>query len=433
MRFDELGLCEPLLRAIAEEGYTTPTPIQEAAIPHVIRGSDLLGTAQTGTGKTAAFALPILHQLFTNAPAASARRRTRALIITPTRELAIQIGESFATYGKYTDLKTAVVYGGVNQNPQIKLLIHGVDIMVATPGRLLDLVDQGWADVKRVEKLVLDEADSMLDMGFIDDIQKIINKTPQYRQTLLFSATMPGEIRRLASEIMTEAVQVAVAQNSSAADTVEQSVFHVSGDTKPEALLQYLRSTRFERCLVFTRTKQGADRLAQFLTREGVRAGSLHSDKMQSVRQQIVERFKSGEMPLLVATDVASRGLDIDDISHVVNYDIPHVAENYVHRIGRTGRAGATGIAVSFCEPREQNHFRQIQRLIRNEIPVGELAGFTRPVRQQERSQKPARNHSQAPQGGSNRQAMAAPAGPKATLGQLAGRSRRRPRSPFSR
>ncbi len=440
MTFDELGLCEPILRAVAEEGYTTPTPIQEAAIPHVLAGKDILGTAQTGTGKTAAFALPILHHLITNPPQPSPRRRTRALILTPTRELAIQVAESFANYGKYAQFKIAVLYGGVNQNPQITLLIHGVDIIVATPGRLLDLMDQGWADVKRAEKLVLDEADNMLDMGFIADIRKIIARTPQWRQTLLFSATMPQEIRRLANEILTDPVEVSVAPVSSAADTVEQSVYFVNAEDKPAALLEYLQSTQRERTLVFTRTKQGADRVAQYLTRAGVRAGSLHSDKMQSVRLQIVERFKSGELPLVVATDIAARGLDIDNVSHVVNYDVPHVAENYVHRIGRTGRAGATGVAVSFCEPRELRHLRAIQRLIRQEIRVAELPGFTKPVRSEGRPARQNRSTSRKAAEGQNpanrsssSSTNTAVAGPQPTLGQLGGRSRRRKRTPFAR
>lgn len=428
MRFDELGLCEPVLRAVAEEGYSIPTPIQEAAIPHALTGRDVLGTAQTGTGKTAAFALPILHQLISTPPQQSARRRTRALILTPTRELAIQVAESFTTYGKYSEMTTAVLYGGVNQNPQVKLLIHGVDIIVATPGRLLDLLEQGWADVKRIEKLVLDEADNMLDMGFIQDIQKIISKTPQYRQTLLFSATMPSEIRRLASEILTDPIHVSVAPESAAADTVDQSVFFVETDDKPAALVKYLRSTNPERTLVFTRTKQGADRVAQYLTREHIRAGSLHSDKMQSIRLRIVDSFKTGELPLVVATDIASRGLDIDNITHVVNFDVPHIPENYVHRIGRTGRAGATGIAVSFCDPHEKGYLRQIQRLMRKDIRIADLPGFTRHVRGEVAAVAPARPAKAArPKAELVAAVLApvAPALPRATMGSSGGRSPR--------
>ena len=432
MRFDELGLCEPVLRAVAEEGYTIPTPIQAAAIPLVLQGRDVLGTAQTGTGKTAAFALPVLHQLLTTPPQQSARRRTRVLILTPTRELAIQIGESFSTYGKYAEMKIAVLYGGVNQNPQVKLLIHGVDIIVATPGRLLDLLDQGWADVKRVETLVLDEADNMLDMGFIQDIQKIISKTPQYRQTLLFSATMPSEIRRLASDILTDPIRVSVAPESAAADTVDQSVFFVENEDKPAALVKYLRTTPTERTLVFTRTKQGADRVAQYLTREHIRAGSLHSDKMQSVRLRIVDSFKSGDLPLVVATDIASRGLDIDNITHVVNFDVPHVPENYVHRIGRTGRAGATGTAVSFCDPQERGYLRQIQRLIRTEIRVADLPGFTRPVASSPAPVRPSKARPKAELVTATHELVAA-SQPRATMGSSGGRSRKVKRSPFSR
>lgn len=399
MRFDELGLIDPLLRAVAEEGYTTPTPIQEAAIPHVMAGKDILGCAQTGTGKTAAFALPILQYLAKNPPAPAPRKRTRALILTPTRELAIQIGESFATYGKHVKLQTAVVYGGVNQNPQVTLLLHGVDIIVATPGRLLDLMEQGWADVKRVEKLVLDEADNMLDMGFIQDVRKIIARTPQWRQTLLFSATMPAEIRRLAQEILTEPVSVQVAAISSAAETVEQSVCFVPADRKPDALVAYINSTGIERILVFTRTRQGADRVARHLNHAGIRAMAMHADKTQQARLKMIEAFKSSAPPVLVATDIAARGLDIDNVSHVVNYEVPHVPENYVHRIGRTGRAGAAGTAMSLCDRSERHYWHAIERLTKQQIRVADLPGFPAPSQGQMQGgshgnhSRPAPNH----------------------------------------
>lgn len=375
MRFDELGLHETILRAVEEEGYLVPTPIQEQAIPHILAGRDILGSAQTGTGKTAAFALPILHHLITKAPAPSSRVRTRALILTPTRELAAQIGESFATYGKYAGLKTAVLFGGVNQNPQVKLLIHGVDIIVATPGRLIDLIDQGWADVKRVEKLVLDEADTMLDMGFIQDMRKIISKTPQWRHTMLFSATMPHEIRALANSILTEPVSVAVAAISSAAETVEQSVIHVDRQHKSDVLVDYLRSEPIERVLVFTKMRSGADRVARDLNQSGIRAEAIHSDKIMSTRTRIIAAFKGELPPVLVATDIAARGLDIDNVSHVVNYDIPIAPEAYVHRIGRTGRAGASGKAVSLCGREERRQLQAIERLIRRQIPQLEPSG----------------------------------------------------------
>lgn len=371
MKFEELLLSEPLLRALVAEGYTTPTPIQEKAIPHVLAGRDLLGCAQTGTGKTAAFALPILHLLSENEPAYTGHgRKIRALILSPTRELALQISESFRAYGRHTSLRRTVIYGGVNQNPQTKALRDGVDILVATPGRLHDLMTQGYVDLRAVEIFVLDEADRMLDMGFINDIRKVVAKIPKQRQTLFFSATMPGDIRQLADTILQDPVSVQVAQASAAADKVEQLVYFLEKKNKPELLAHLLFSTPITRGLVFTRTKHGADRVVRYLHHAGVRAEAIHGDKTQALRQRALGNFKSGKTPVLVATDIAARGLDIDEISHVINYDVPASAETYVHRIGRTARAGAAGVAISFCDGEERPYLKAIERLIKTPIQV---------------------------------------------------------------
>jgi ATP-dependent RNA helicase RhlE len=371
MKFADLRLSEPILRAVHAQGYTIPTPVQMEAIPHVLDGKDLLACAQTGTGKTAAFALPILHRLSSAAaPAKGVRRKPRALILSPTRELAVQIAESFADYGRQTGLKHVVIYGGVNQNPQTKSLHNGVDIIVATPGRLIDLTNQGFLDYSGIEVFVLDEADRLLDMGFIPDIRRVVAKLPRERQTLLFSATMPEEIRQLAAAVMRDPVRVQVAATSAAADTVEQSVYHVEQRNKPHLLTHVLQSTAGQRVLVFTRTKHGADRVAKTLSREGIHAEAIHGNKTQSARRKALERFKSRQPPVLVATDIAARGLDIDEISHVINYDLPNIPETYVHRIGRTGRAGASGVAVSFCQADERSDLKAIEKLIRQTIPV---------------------------------------------------------------
>jgi ATP-dependent RNA helicase RhlE len=371
MRFEELGLSEPILRAVIAEGYTTPTPIQVKAIPHVLEGRDVLGCAQTGTGKTAAFALPILQRLG-HARLQDHRRipPIRVLILAPTRELAAQIGDSFRTYGRNTPLRQTVVFGGVSQIPQARALQDGVDILVATPGRLLDLMQQGLVDLRHVEVLVLDEADRMLDMGFIRDIRKIVAKVPTQRQTLLFSATMPAEIRELANAILRRPVSVQIAAASIAADTVEQSVYFVEKTSKPAMLEYFLSNNAITRVLVFTRTKHGADRVARHLSRAGICAEAVHGNKSQNARTRAMTRFKSSAPPVLVATDIAARGLDIDEISHVINYDVPNEPETYVHRIGRTGRAGASGLAVSFCDSQERPYLKDIERLIRRPIPV---------------------------------------------------------------
>ena len=365
MTFLELRLAEPILRALVVQGYTTPTPIQVQAIPHVLAGRDLLGSAQTGTGKTAAFALPILQRL--------ERPRTdgiRALVLVPTRELASQIAESFHNYGRNLGLRQAVVFGGVGQGAQERALRGGVDILVATPGRLLDLMNQGIARLGSVQTLVLDEADRMLDMGFIHDIRRIIGKLPARKQTLLFSATMPTEIRRLAESLLHNPVAVQVAAPSAPADHIEHLVYHVERTEKPALLRKLLMEVATGRTLVFTRTKRGADRVVKQLRAGGVRAEAIHGNKNQNARQRALASFKSQQPPVLVATDIASRGIDVDDIDHVVNYEMPIDAETYVHRIGRTGRAGATGTAVSFCDSEERPRLKAVERLIRQPLTV---------------------------------------------------------------
>jgi ATP-dependent RNA helicase RhlE len=386
MKFDDLGLAEPILRAVRAEGYQTATPIQTQAIPEVIKGRDLVGCAQTGTGKTAAFALPTLHKLNalskdsrageTKPREAKNRRRSRndrkirALILSPTRELAAQIGESFSVYGQFTALRHTVIYGGVSQGRHVRALQRGVDVLVATPGRLLDLIGQGYVDLAAVEILILDEADRMLDMGFIHDLRRIVGHVPRGRQTLMFSATMPREIRKLAAQWLRDPVHVQVAQEAAPAEKVEQSVYFVEPQHKPTLLANFLQNTSSTRTLVFSRTKRGADKIVRRLQRDGIRAEAIHGDKSQAARQRVLDRFKSDRLPVLIATDIAARGLDVDDISHVINYDMPHDAETYVHRIGRTGRAGATGIAVSFCGRDEHPHLQSIERLIRCSIEV---------------------------------------------------------------
>jgi len=368
MTFADLRLAEPLLRAVTTEGYTVPTPIQLQAIPHVLAARDLLGCAQTGTGKTAAFALPILHRLGQSPPPAN--RKIRALILAPTRELAAQIADSFYHYGRHTGLRHTVIFGGVSDRPQIKALRNGVDILVATPGRLLDLMQQGFVHLKGVEILVLDEADRMLDMGFIVPIRRIVSHIPAERQTLMFSATMPREIRHLADALLTNPAEIQVAPASAPADNVDHFVYHVAKCDKSALLRRLLQTSSMPRTLVFTRTKHGADHVVKSLRASGLYAEAIHGGKKQNTRQRVLQSFKSDNPPILVATDVASRGLDIDDISHIVNYDIPNEPETYVHRIGRTARAGASGIAFSFCDPVERADLKAIERLIRQPIPA---------------------------------------------------------------
>ncbi len=371
--FRELDLIEPLQRNVAAQGYSTPTPIQAKAIPALLGGRDLLGCAQTGTGKTAAFALPILQHLAT-------RRRTvgrgacRVLIVTPTRELAVQIADNLTAYGKGMNLTQALIYGGVGYGNQTKAMARGVDIVIATPGRLLDLMRQNHVRLDQVEVLVLDEADRMLDMGFIRPIRDILKALPQRRQTAFFSATMAGEARSLAWEILRDPVEVSVAPSGTPIELVDQSLLYVEGRQKQAALADMLGDPAITRLLVFTRTKHGANRLAKDLCGRRIVADAIHGNKSQSARQRALEAFRTGQLRVLVATDVAARGLDVDGITHVVNYDLPVEPEAYVHRIGRTGRAGAEGKAVSFCSAEERGRLRDIEQLIRQRIPVARLA-----------------------------------------------------------
>jgi len=394
MQFDDFGLLEPLLRAVRFEGYTHPTPIQEQAIPHVMKGKDLLGCAQTGTGKTAAFALPILHRLSAARPA-GAGKVIRSLILTPTRELAAQIAESFHAYGRHSGLHHAVVYGGVPQGPQERSLRKGVDILVATPGRLLDLMGQRLVDLRHVLIFVLDEADRMLDMGFIDDVRRIISALPARRQTLLFSATMPREIQSLADSVLDEPVEVRVTPETPAAETVSQLVYFVERQHKQALLEHLLGDAQVRRALIFTRTKRGADRVARRLKEAHIRAEAIHSDKTQGARERILEDFKGGRTRVLVASDIASRGLDVDDISHVVNFDLPEEPETYVHRIGRTGRAGAAGQALSFCGIEERIHLDGIEKLLHRTVPHVPDHPFLSPLpRALKSASAPAPSHS---------------------------------------
>ena len=370
MTFKELNLSAPLLRAVQEAGYETPSPIQAAAIPPVLSGRDLMGCAQTGTGKTAAFALPMLDRLTANAP----RRKgaIRALILTPTRELALQIGESFDAYGKYLKLRSTVIFGGVGQAPQVEALKKGVDILIACPGRLNDLIGQGFIDLSDLEIFVLDEADRMLDMGFVHDVKKVIAKLPGERQNLMFSATMPTEIEQLAAGILRRPAFVKVDPVSSTVDRIQQSLYHVEKGNKKFLLPWLIKNLQpsVVNALVFSRTKHGADKIAKDLTKQGIPAAAIHGNKSQTARVTALENFKAGKIKVLVATDIAARGIDISELSHVFNYDLPEVPETYVHRIGRTARAGADGTAVSFCAPEEQEYLAGIEKLNRRKIPV---------------------------------------------------------------
>jgi ATP-dependent RNA helicase RhlE len=371
MQFAELGLIQPIAQAVAAEGYEKPTPIQQRAIPHVLAGRDLLGLAQTGTGKTAAFALPILQRLAHIAPGRG-HRHIRCLVLTPTRELASQIGESFTTYGKHLPLRTTVIFGGVGMEAQKHALKHGIDILVATPGRLLDLSGQRLVDLRQLEVFVLDEADRMLDMGFIHDVKRVIGLLPSRRQTLFFSATMPPEAQDLADRLLDRPETVAVAPPATTAEKVEQEVFFVEKGDKRALLVDVLRDTAMRRVLVFSRTKHGANRIAEHLVKAGVGAEAIHGNKSQNARERALANFKAGRIRVLVATDIAARGIDIDEISHVVNFDVPEVPETYVHRIGRTARAGASGMALTFVEVEERADWKNILKLTRQDIPVVE-------------------------------------------------------------
>ena len=372
MSFENLNLFEPILRALKTEGYTTPTPIQEQAIPIVLKHRDLLGCAQTGTGKTAAFAIPILQLLYQDRQQHKEQKAIKAIVLTPTRELAIQIDESFAAYGRHTGLKHLVIYGGVSQNPQTDALRRGVDILVATPGRLLDLMNQGFVRLDNIRMLVLDEADRMLDMGFVHDVKKIIAKVPARRQTLFFSATMPNEIQNLANSILNNPEKVEVTPQSSTADTIQQELYFVEKGDKKQLLIHLLKDKNIKTALVFTRTKHGADKVVKDLTRVGITAEAIHGNKSQNARQRALTNFKNRTTRVLIATDIAARGIDIDELTHVINYELPNIPETYVHRIGRTGRAGANGIAFSFCEAEEIDFLKDIHKLIGKTIPVNE-------------------------------------------------------------
>lgn len=368
LSFESLKLIEPICKALATKGYETPTPIQTKAIPVILEGRDLLGCAQTGTGKTAAFALPII-QLLTNNPVENASRKPiRSLILTPTRELAIQIGENFESFAINTDIRHAVVFGGVPQRAQVDTIRRGVDVLIATPGRLLDLINQRIFTLRDLEIFVLDEADRMLDLGFVNDVKKVIRMIPEQRQTLFFSATMPPTIQQLANSILNQPVKVQVTPVSSTAELVQQSVFFVEKQDKQNLLVHVLTNHTIDSALVFTKTKHTADRVAKNLNKSGIRAEAIHGDKSQGQRQRALDNFKQRQTRVLVATDIAARGIDIENLSHVINYELPNIPETYVHRIGRTGRAGAEGIAFSFCDREEKMYLRDIHRLISREI-----------------------------------------------------------------
>jgi len=393
--FAELDLIEPLQRAVLEAGYTHPTPIQLQAIPHLLKGRDLLGCARTGTGKTAAFSLPILQRLV-EANRKPAPRSPRVLVLAPTRELAAQVAESFNTYGRHLRISTTVIYGGVGQTPQVRTLARGVDVLVATPGRLVDLMGQGHVRLDQVEMLVLDEADHMLDLGFLPDVKRVLAAVPRRRQTLFFSATMPPPIAKLADGILKDPIKVVVTPPSSTVELVQQHVMHLSRSEKGSALTHLLSAPEVERTIVFTRTKRGADRVAKRLNQDGIRSEAIHGNKSQNNRERTLDGFRTGRVRVLVATDIAARGIDIDDITHIVNYELPNVPETYVHRIGRTGRAGATGVAISLCDEEEREFLRDIEKLTKRPLDVmNRPDGLKRDARTSDsgRSERGPRSH----------------------------------------
>ena len=412
MTFKELGLAEPILKALETEGYTHPTPIQEQAIPILLEGKDLLGVAQTGTGKTAAFGIPILHHLYERISLSQNKRKVKALVVTPTRELAIQIGESFTAYGRHTGLKNTVIFGGVKQGKQVNALRAGVDIIIATPGRLLDLMNQGFITFRDLEFVVLDEADQMLDMGFIHDIKKIIAKLPAKRQSLFFSATMPKSIVELSRKMLGDFERVTIKPEQATAEKVEQGVYFVSKPNKPKLLVHLLEQRPSDSVLVFSRTKHGANKIVKKLDQAGIRSAAIHGNKSQVARQKALGAFKDGKLKVLVATDIAARGIDVEELSLVVNYDLPNVSETYVHRIGRTGRASASGIALSFCDREERPYLRDIEKLIKQEVPRmpehqfvddGDDQEQTEPQRRpQQRNSRPNPNRNRNNSGNSN-------------------------------
>lgn len=368
MTFKDLGIIDPILKALEGEGYEAPTLIQKKAIPILLKGKDLLGCAQTGTGKTAAFAIPIIQKI--SRQNQNGQRKITALVVAPTRELAIQVNDSFSTYGKHTGIRNTVIFGGVSQHAQVKALKKGVDILVATPGRLLDLINQGFVSLDHVRFSVLDEADHMLDMGFLPDIKRIIAKLPQKRQSLFFSATMPAAIVDLSNKILGDPFKITVKPDQPTAEKVDQAVYFVEKQDKIKLLKHLLKNNEAESAIVFSRTKHGANKIVKLLGRAGVQAAAIHGNKSQNKRQETLRDFKSGKIHVLVATDIAARGIDVDSLSMVINYDLPNVPETYVHRIGRTGRADASGVALSFCAPEERSFLKSIQKLINNRIPV---------------------------------------------------------------
>ncbi len=399
MTFKDLGLIEPILRALQDQGYEKPTPIQAQSIPVLLNNKDLLGVAQTGTGKTAAFAIPIIQHLANGAPP-QGKRKIRTLVVTPTRELAIQIADNFTAYAKYTDIRNAVIFGGVNQNGQVHTLNKGIDILVATPGRLLDLINQRFITLEHIEYFVLDEADQMLDMGFIHDIKKLLKLLPKKRQSLFFSATMPQDIVKLSQEILGDPARVTIEPEKTTAEKVEQRIYHVNKMHKTALLVELLRTTHQSETLVFSRTKHGANKIVKDLESAGIHAAAIHGNKSQSARQKALNDFKEGKLQVLVATDIAARGIDIDELSFVINYDLPNVAESYVHRIGRTGRAGASGLAVSFCMLEERPFLKDIEKLIKQSIPVVENHAFpftmenaAEPTLNKQNQRRPSRNN----------------------------------------
>ncbi len=395
MTFTDLNIIEPILRALDDEGYSKPTPIQEQSIPTLLQGKDLLGCAQTGTGKTAAFSIPILQHLYNKRNEDPNHQKIKALIITPTRELAIQIGASFSAYGSHTGLKNTVIFGGVKQGKQVNRIRNGVDILVATPGRLLDLMNQGFISLADIQFFVLDEADHMLDMGFIHDIRKIVAKLPQKRQSLFFSATMPPAIIDLSGKILGKPERVTIKPKQATAEKVDQAVYYVSKANKNNLLVHLLETEDHDSVLVFSRTKHGANKIVKILDKAKFTAEAIHGNKSQPARQRALENFKSGETKVLVATDIAARGIDVSELSLVVNFDLPNVPETYVHRIGRTGRAHASGIAISFCDGAERAFLRDIQKLIGQEVAVIEehpfLAGSEEVIKETKK-QRPPRN-----------------------------------------
>lgn len=370
MLFEDLRLSNSIQRAVHEEGYTQPTPIQEKAIPHILDGKDLVGCAQTGTGKTAAFAIPIIHNLHRIVGSSKKTKQIRCLVVTPTRELAVQIGESFDTYGKYTNLRQLTIFGGVSQVPQVDQLKKGVDILIATPGRLLDLHKQGFLDFDHLHFLVLDESDLMLDMGFINDVRKIVKLVPTNRQTLLFSATMPMAIRELADTFLNKPEYVSVTPVSSTAEIIQQQIYFVDKTDKRGLLYHLIRNENLSNVLVFVRTKHGADNVVKALKKHGVNAEAIHGDKSQTARQRVLDHFKNKEISVLVATDIAARGIDIESLPYVINFDLPNIPETYVHRIGRTGRAGNGGISISFCSKDEEGYWKDIMKLIKVNVKI---------------------------------------------------------------